>query len=670
MRILNFDIKNFRRLSSCRIELDKEKTVFVGANNSGKTSALDAIRFYLSGSTNLFSITDIPLSAYGIINRLGKVWANNHNITLESVENYAHLDVWFEVSENELQYCYKFIPSLEWTGGNIGVRVAVSMDWQRIREDYRVDLQQDESLDLVSFLELRLSNYLSLKYYTLDPQRISIINQNHLDLELLEENPLKGLMKLDVISAQRSFYDISDKPTSNKLSDQLASYYDTQFNPKMPSVNGMSDLYKVIKESENNLSNALQTRYQNVIDDLAAVNYPNIGSPNISIEATIPVKDAIANSQSIRYKLTDIEHSLPENSNGLGMQNLVSISFRLMQFRDNWIKKENQQESILPEIEPIHLVLIEEPEAHLHPQSQIVFIRNAYEILRKADRAKLFTSQLVVTTHSSHIAYEVEYKNIRYFKRDNSIGIPTSSIISLSGTFDKIEEDKTKIEKFVKRYLKLFHADIFFADGIVLIEGAAEKILIPAFIDNNIKELSSKYLSIIEIGGSHAHRLLPLLERIQIPTLIIADIDPVEDKKKVDKPELGKGYKTSNPSIKRITNKDDFDELISLQSKDKTKENLHIVYQLPKYNEGGGVQKLFYTFEDALVEANDKLEYNRCNAVVKNVFTACLVDNNPKEGLQKLNKAEFATELLYEFSDDIITPDYILQGLKWLNAQL
>lgn len=672
MNIAFFDIKNFRRLSSCRIELDTEKTIFVGANNSGKTSAFDAV-YYLLSDTSKYSITDIPLSQYDKINVLGKYWKckSKNNVIDIGGDFCSHLDVWFDVAENELQYCYKFIPSLDWHGGKLGVRIQLNANIQNIYDDFKQEILQNENLKLIDFLDLRLKKYLKQRYYILDPQKVDTINQGFDNIEELDENPLRTLIKIDIISAQRNFHDISDKANNNKLSDQLATYYDSQFNPKTQTVTGVSELYKAISEAEEKLSNALGYRYIDIIKDLSQVNYPNLGNPDISIRANISVRDAIANSQSVRYKLPNIVHTLPENSNGLGLQNLLSMSFRLMQFRDDWVRKENKSDDILKEIEPVHLVLIEEPEAHLHPQSQTVFIRNAYSILRGAARASSLTTQLIVTTHSSHISYEVSYKNIRYFKRETEKNIPTTNIISLKGTFDKVEEDVDKIEKFVRRYLKLYHADIFFADGIILIEGTGERILMSTLIENDIPELCTKYLSIIEMGGSHAHRLLPLIEKIKIPTLIISDIDPYDQKEKgkAKKPEIGKGYTTSNPSIKKITGNDNFDELLELDEANKTKDNIHIVYQMPEND--GDKTYLFYTFEDALVYANKELKYNSCKAIINNTFDKIInTSSETKDVLSKLNKAEFAIELLFEFANEIKTPRYIFEGLNWLHNQL
>ena len=65
----------------------------------------------------------------------------------------------------------------------------------------------------------------------------------------------------------------------------------------------------------------------------------------------------------------------------MGLRNLISIYLKLIQFREQWTRNNKNEEDVKKSIEPIHLVFIEEPEAHLHAQAQQVFIRKALEAL-------------------------------------------------------------------------------------------------------------------------------------------------------------------------------------------------------------------------------------------------------------------------------------------------
>ncbi len=114
--------------------------------------------------------------------------------------------------------------------------------------------------------------------------------------------------------------------------------------------------------------------------------------------------------------------------------------FDLMEFRDTWMR-EGKVDNADTAREPLHLVLIEEPEAHLHMQVQQVFIRQAYRVLTNHDFLKKypdFTTQLIISTHSSHIARESDFANLRYFKRlpeGAESSIATSKVINLTDVF-------------------------------------------------------------------------------------------------------------------------------------------------------------------------------------------------------------------------------------------
>jgi predicted ATP-dependent endonuclease of OLD family len=300
-----------------------------------------------------------------------------------------------------------------------------------------------------------------------------------------------------------------------------------------------------------------------------------------------------------------------------------------MSFRDAWMRVGKASKPLTENIangvvyEPIHLVLVEEPEAHLHIQVQQVFINKAYEVLRRhtdlGEKTDL-TTQLIVSTHSSHVAHELEFSCMRYFRRKpatkGAADVPISLVLNLTEVFD----GETQTKRFVERYLKITHCDLFFADAAIFVEGPAERILLPHFIKNEFEDLSKCYLTILKIGGSHAHRFRKLVEHLGINTLIITDLDSSEIVKGSGwlskSPVRGKNQVSRNVTIRSwIPREIKIDTLIDMEEGSKIKRyddffSVRVAFQTPNQitlNENTSGEAIANTFEDSLIYQNFNL---------------------------------------------------------------
>lgn len=730
MKISFVQIQNFRKLKNCKINFGDQNTLFVGPNNSGKTSAMEALvkMFNKSG----INFNDITVSNHKAINEIGRMIIEKQSNPDEIELRWDHLlpaiDIWIEVLNNEMQYVANLIPNLDWEGGLIGVRLLLQPDKsEKMYSDYIEKYSKARELEnkasetgknikiwpinFCDYMKSKMNEIFKIKLYILDALKID--NEKDIPQEIDYEmetvfDSLQNIIKVDVIEAQRGFHDPDTnfkEIASRSLSAQLRNYYNNHLDPEKSPTEEDLNILQSIEKAKDAFDENLAEKFKDALDEVENMGYPGINNPKIIIESKIDAMEALKHESAIQYEvphdntIKEIYH-LPEQYNGLGYQNLISMIFKLITFRDEWIKPSMRNKE--DKIEPIHLVLIEEPEAHLHVQVQQVFIKEAYKVLTESEFLKdntNFTTQLVITTHSSHIVKEIDFCDLRYFKRlpaDKDHQIPTTIVIDLSKVFstNNEEDPENQTRRFASRYLKTTHCDIFFADAIILVEGVAENMLLPHFIHSKYPKLNQMYISILEINGRHSHRLKKLIETIGIDTLIVTDLDTAssEGKHAAVEPKRNENQITTNYSITNwIMHEKQIDFLLDNDNESKViladnefNSSIRIAYQIPieiNYNDEKK-EALTSTFEDSIIYSNlelfknieDKELYlNIISNIIKSATGFEDMHSKIYEKIRKTSfkKAEFALDLIYLIDPEkIVVPNYIDDGLNWLESQL
>lgn len=756
MHIKFVEIANFRKLLSIRVDFSSTTTLFVGANNSGKTSAILALRRFLSPRRCPFEIHDFTLCHWPTIIDIGKSWieARDKEEAIDLVVDpwvsaLPTLDLWLHVEPGEMHHVRDLIPTLDWEGGNLGVRLRYEpRDLNLLYKDFMAALSDAEAMraaslaavaaehpdadpppappklttwpeSLVDFLRKRVQNHFTVQAYTLDPAKLVEPTKSQAEPQILPSTSLPigaealaGLIRVHDIPAQRGFgeeqptQDDEDAPAvaaGSRLSDQLKSYYAKHLDPsKGPDPKDLGVL-QAIEAAQDAFDKRLTESFKAAFTEVEGMGYPGVSDPRPRVSTRLKAIDGLNHSAAITFEVDGISDDgamtpilrLPEANNGLGYQNLISMIFRLMSFRDAWMRvgKASKTASAV-HIEPLHLVLVEEPEAHLHAQVQQVFIKKAYAVLRAhgdlGEDARLRT-QLVVSTHSSHVAHETPFSCLRYFRRlpaGMAAKVPVSAVINMSEVFGA----NGRTERFVTRYLRAQHADLFFADAAILVEGPAERMLVPNFIRAHYDELNQCYITLLEIGGSHAHRLRPLVEHLGLLTLVITDLDTLSGTGGSSvQPAKGTGQKTNNATLKTwIPETDDVDALIDADEMAKVKRvdgdplfAVRVAYQVPvEVTLPGAVSSetaLPYTFEDALVFENSAFFaafdgtglVKKFKSAIEAGGGATAIGGRLYDALSTGKKAEFALDVLEaERFDKLVAPGYIAEGLEWLLGQL
>ncbi|MBM2765231.1 ATP-dependent OLD family endonuclease [Burkholderia anthina] len=535
MHLKKLAVRNFRRLRDVVIDLASDISIFVGANNSGKTSVGHALQLFTERGK--FSVDDFSADQWPQIVAYGE---GDANAVLPTIE----VDLWLEISADDIHRVVDLLPSLAWEGSLVGMRVVFApIDSEATRARYTEARQRaleavaggdgpafDPSpRNLQDYLRDRLNDEYELRHFVLDPTRFDanmVAQQNYDPMALTGRDRsgrdiLNGLLRIDFLHAQRHLADAPGSARAETLSRVLSRFYERNLEQKGEDLAAL----RALAESEVSLNEHLERVFGPTLQRLAQLGYPGLSNPRLVIRSALDPASIMSSPHGARvhYALGPDDGApepptLPDSYNGLGFKNLIFMVVELLDLQAQWLAIEDNRP-------PVHLIFIEEPEAHLHAQLQQAFIRKVMSILAlSAEERTHYTSQVVVTTHSTHILYERGFRPIRYFRRSRAEHVSTSAVLNMSSFYDATDHD---VRTFLERYLKLTHCDLFFADGAVLVEGNVERLLLPQMIANTAPRLQSTYLTVLEIGGAFGYRFKTLIEFLGLTALIITDLDSV-----------------------------------------------------------------------------------------------------------------------------------------------
>jgi len=461
MNIKSVTIKNFRNFKDFTIQFSSGFQTIIGENNIGKSNLYWAIRLLLDRDLSFNSRRLDIKDFHGFKKTVG---IDDHIII--SIELYSDDLTSFPTFHS----------------------LKTSDKTARVTYLFAHKCKFDENEAVLSDIDLT-----QFKWQLFGGGNILEINKI-LTLDSIRLSDLDGI-NLYYINAFRNINADLHGSTKSLLSKYCQSRADTESE--------LGQVKTILKSSGDELNEL------SFIPDIATKIYEK-GKHIAGNYFSFPVSISFLSNYDIdAWSQLNLYHSLGPDNNapiqtlGLGQKNILYLSLFIAELENSSSKHE------------INLLLIEEPEAHLHPQLQKILFANLQD---------LKTTQILMTSHSTHIASDCDYKNLNILYRNSD-----NKVMSFAPFEDKLLTEREKL--LLKRYLDATRSEMFFASALIYVEGVGEQFIIPAIarhlFDLNLTEHN---ISVIPIHSRYFDPYLKLVynSNLEIPAVAIIDGDSDE----------------------------------------------------------------------------------------------------------------------------------------------
>jgi predicted ATP-dependent endonuclease of OLD family len=520
-------VDNFRNLTDFSINFSAFD-VLIGENNIGKTNLLIAINKVFSGKRPYFNSNDFNDTEKPVVIVL--------TIEISSPQDKALFygyDKFISHSNNEIILKV----TAEWKE-NLG-DVDVSIDFVSEESDENVEVPLKIRKEIVSFYtsasrdlkselksrkgglyELFKSYYpyfilplptLRLKIY----DKLKTISSKEESIRPFLSDINERFINFDCIGVRKQIDDLNNYVAENNL-DSTLNHDLSDLKTLMSTFIRRSGVQSELEDFNSSLKDSYGI--ENIESDLNEISSKIISNEEIKFNLLPP------NDEEFLYQLTlDFgDHSITKQ--GEGYQNILNLLIRLLKLFSLVRLDESSSK--------LFLMVIEEPESHLHPHLQRNFIISLQEIQREFANEGI-NFQFLLSTHSPFIISPMNLTNLNFFrKKDGNISalkFERDSIIDYTVHCSKKDESKkTQISYFLDE-LFYNYADIFFSRCVIIFEGETEEGAMPLFGSTIIKGFDKYGISCFNAGGvDNIPYVKCLLSKLQIPYVILADCDQME----------------------------------------------------------------------------------------------------------------------------------------------
>lgn len=691
MKVKSIEVSNYRKIINAKINMEDCITVLAGANNSGKTSLVELFDSVFSKSKGKLSLNknDFPVEscekwskkAYPlfysafmscqqkeetIMEIREKILESDNPVLMlpitikiqidydkdnDDIRNFADYIMELSLENTSFYFEYKF-------------ELNTTLFLNKLDQNYDKLLSRfrkaNDEVDSDNKAEHTISEMLINLYAASCVEEVCFCDSLYANCVPMDISLFKSLFNFGHITASRTLDDEhSDKSRilSKNMIDIASQTEDWQcFTQNLPD-----QIIQPIQDAK--IQDKVRTASLDPLKGtMEAVSQTNGGRPGeIVIDMDITeeaVNSLLKNITSAKYKMGD--YFLNESSQGLGYSNLIYIHLQL----------EKYKKTMNPLV--VNFFVIEEPEAHMHPQMQNAFAQYLFTYYKDENGI-----QGMLTTHSHEVVRNATISQLRVLRQTAEF---TCELFDLR-IFQNSLESKPDVLDFYNWFYTINFPDLIFADKIIMYEGDTERMLIKSVLrSDEFKTLRNQYISFVQVGGAYACNYLHIVNYLRIKAIILTDIDYEKTSKcrddvlasTITNPTIKHFYKLfHNQSVS--TNDICVEELYDwkLNSCPIVLENVYLGFQGEKDN-------LSRTLEEAMLSVHYGI--NALDGKSKNEWNK-LRDNDklkfsiPEEDISSIRdivisssrrKTDFMYSVIMNKLELSMLPDYIKEALVWL----
>lgn len=713
MKLESIVVENYRQFEKAELTFDDGVTILAGANNSGKTSLITLIKNIFTSEKTDYSMSDIPAKnmqtwvdwAYPVFRDYIISGKTVDSVDRELVDKIipkdntmiAHLmnttSVKIHVSYNskvddiklfadyimdldEDKYDFYFMYNYEIMRTRF-VRVIMN-DFLKIKSRFE-EIEEDKS----KFTDLsneKLENNIFVKERYLRQLIVSLYVQSIIPVVYFCDKDYKNKCKFDEAKDFRKLFHFCFIKASRPLDDDESDHSHLLSKQMIRMVRLDDSWNELIKRLPDELLKPIQEReidktvrdtsLTSLKDTITALEGTNGGkSGELMLDMQITEEDISDLLQRITTATYNVDgYYLGESSQGLGYSNLIYIHLQLKEYEKNI------------DTLRVNMFFLEEPESHMHPQMQQVFIKYLLDYYQ----SKL---QGLITTHSNEVVRAAGISHLRVIRRAGDF---RSNLYDLSLLLKKLKESgalsDNELANFFDWFFEIGYSEIVFADKAIFYEGDTERLFIRKSMTlDKYEKLSQQYIAFIQVGGAYAKNYEKLIRLLGIKSLIITDIDYEKDKITVQEIMCSK---TTNATIKHfysLIHPSDEPTVSNLYAWKYANENIFddLIFICFQTDKDGYAR----TLEEAML--NKYFFMNVCDNYKKNEWKQKKKDSkllfsipNKKDGnnlsgddmvsirdilsSSSKNKTDFMYSVIMNGYVEAMMPEYIERGLTWL----